>query len=74
MKSKVIAGAIAIAVAANMNAASANPSTYTESGSATGALGSNSFTDALVTITVQADTSGVTTCLALGIPGGFPAT
>src|SRR5262249_50990199 len=58
-KSIVFVSAIGIAVAANINAASADPITYTESATATGSLGSNSFTNALVTITAFADTSGV---------------
>jgi hypothetical protein len=61
-KSIVFVSAIGIAVAANINAASADPITYTESATATGSLGSNSFTNALVTITALADTSGVAPC------------
>jgi Transposase, Mutator family len=58
---------LAIAVAASIHTASADPITYTESASATGSLGSNSFTNALVTITVQADTSGVISCFGIAL-------
>jgi hypothetical protein len=66
MKSKLSA-VLAIAVAASIHTASADPITYTESASATGSLGSNSFTNALVTITVQADTSGVISCFGIAL-------
>jgi len=58
-KSIVFISAIGMAVAANIDAASANPITYTQSAIASGSLGSNSFSSALVTITFLADTSGV---------------
>jgi hypothetical protein len=64
-KSVVFISAIGMAVAANIDAASANPITYTSSAIASGSLGSNSFSNALVTITVLADTSGVS-CASAG--------
>jgi len=80
-KSVVIVSAIGMAVAANISAASADPITYTESAIASGSLGSNSFSNAPITVTVFADTLGVscagglctnngtTSVSVVGIPG-----
>jgi hypothetical protein len=62
-----IVSAIGMAVAANINAASASPITYTESAIASGSLGSDNFFSALVTITLFADTSNVASCQSGGL-------
>ncbi len=51
---------LALAYASSPASAYADPVIYTEQAIATGTLGTSEFTDSLVTITVDADTAGIT--------------